>query len=223
MIKNIITVITLFILFSSQRINAQNFNYSFSPGNSAYQPLSNAHVLINTGNWDRREYNIPIGFSFNFLGQVFDTVTVTGNGFLLFGKDNKRAIAAFKGIAPVTDSLGNTSSISYTSNAEALKIQYKGCGFGMYPFGQFNFQVCLYPQSNKVEFRTGPGTLSSMPDSLAMPVAGFLNPSMDSSTKGYLLTGDPSQPVAESVEETKLKYLIRIPGDGQVYTFTPLY
>ena len=201
--------------------------YTLSQSSSAYSSISGT-TLASGSSWNGKGYKIPIGFSFSFMGKSFDTLTIAPNGLILFGDDNKRAIAAFKGIMPVTDSKNNTSSISYASSGNILKIEYKNVGFGLYHPDNFNFQVWLSKSGNTIEFHTGATTLSvpwdsltgGVPDSLIMPVVGIINPSMDKSNNGYLLAGNPLQPTAETLIGD-LKYLIRVPDANTVYKLTP--
>ncbi|MBI4929733.1 MAG: hypothetical protein HY841_03150 [Bacteroidetes bacterium] len=200
---------------------AQTFNYSFTQSAGSYQSLTGATTAANSNTWSGSGYKIPIGFAFNFAGKSFDTLTLTSNGLLLFGNDNKRAIATFKGIMPVKDSTGAWSSLLYKTESGILKIEYKNCGFGMNSPDLFNFQVWLSQSGNKVEFHTGSTTLSTLQDSLIMPIVGLINPSMDKTNNGYLLTGNPSQANAETAGAGDLKYIIRVPDANTVYTLTP--
>ncbi len=221
-IKTILAAGIFFIYFCSQ---AQTVNYSFSKSTATYSSLTSATTLANGSSWNASGYKIPIGFSFNFMGKGFDTLTIAPNGFILFGDDNERAIVTFKGIVPVKDSTNNYSAISYSSANNILKIEYKNVGFGMISPDNFNFQVWFSQQDNKVEFHTGSTTLipsvdTLVNDSLIMPIIGIINPSMGSSSNGYLLSGDPAQPSAESIT-ADLKYIIRVPDPGTVYIFSP--
>src|SRR5688572_9362153 len=91
-------------------VNAQTFSYTLGQTSSTYQQLSGATTVANSPAWSSSGYKIPIGFSYGFSGKSFDSLTIASNGLLLFGDDNNRAIATFKGITPVSEG-GGTSSI----------------------------------------------------------------------------------------------------------------
>jgi hypothetical protein len=213
------------MIFIFSCAHAQTVNYSFSKSAAAYTPLTSAVTLASGSKWNARGYTIPIGFSFKFMGKNFDTLTIAPNGFILFGCDNERALVTFKGIIPVLDSANTYSTISYSSINNVLKIEYKNVGFGLSKHDNFNFQVWLNQQDNKVEFHTGSTTLlpsmdTLVKDSLIMPIVGLINPSMSRGNNGLLLSGNPAQPSAEAITG-ELKYIFRVPDPSTVYIFSP--
>lgn len=217
--KTTIFFLTYFFLLN---VHAQSFDYTFSQSTAAYQPLSGTKTLVSSprGLFDRigNNFIIPIGFSFNFLGKAFDTVTVS-NGYLFFGKEKSRAIATFAGMIPVIDTSG-ISSVVYSTASGILKIEYRKFGCGDSIPGNFTFQVWLYKQDNKVEFRTGPSTFLAK-DKHVKTVVGLFDPAITNGVKGYFLTGNPSNAKAELTSGLEFQYLIKNPESDQVYTFIP--
>ena len=207
--KIILSTAGIFLLFSL----AYSQSYNLSQSTASYSSISGTTVASGS-TWNPHGYKIPIGFSFSFIGKSFDSLTVSSNGFLLFGDDNERAIAAFKGIMPLS-----ASTVSYSASGGVLKIEFTNVGFES-SSDNFNFQIWLEQSGNKVSFHTGTTNLSTAQDSLIMPVLGIVNPSMDQSNNGYLITGNPSSATKENLV-SDMKYLIRVPDPNTVYTLTP--
>lgn len=212
--KTILFFSLCFITLHDCHLFAQNFNYTLSAGSGSYQLLSGATTLASGPTWNTSGYIVPTGFQCNFAGKSFNEVTVAPSGLILFGDDNARAIAAFKGVQPTSG-----STLSYKSESGYLKIEYKNVGFGVKSSEDFSFQVWI-DAGGKVEFHIGPNNLSALRDSLITPVVGVINPSMDKNSNGYLVEGNPSQPSGTSLTGNELKYLIRIPDENTVYTLT---
>src|ERR1700741_3753599 len=76
------------MLFSASS-TAQDFNYSFTKDSVAWQEL-NAQTILNRDNnaWNF-SYKIPIGFTFNYLGKNFDSLTIETNGYFVFDEEHK--------------------------------------------------------------------------------------------------------------------------------------
>lgn len=218
--------LSLFLLFLCFNFNmrGQTFSYSLSKTSGSYQELSDPKILESSSLWNPDGYLVAYDFDFPVAGKTYRALTVTPNGMFLFGEDNDKAICAFKGIKPVMDSAGNYSSIAWkTSGAEGsrvLKIQYRDCGFGYGKPGLFNLQVWLHENTGKIEFHIGSTDLSTLSDSLIMTVVGVINPRMDGSSNGYLIEGNPSQPISTPLVGNQFNYLIRVPDENTVYTLT---
>ena len=85
--KFILFSLFLLLNFSSQ---AQNFPYTLVTETDTYADLEEATVLTSEGdNWDDPEFEMPIGFDFEFFGKTYTEVYLTGLGsFLVFADIN---------------------------------------------------------------------------------------------------------------------------------------
>lgn len=147
----------------SLSIKAQDFDYSFTKDSVAWQEL-NAQMILNADNsaW-KFCYKIPIGFSFEYLGRKFDSLSIETNGYIVFDEDHHFALTAFAGFGDCIDQQGNHAVLGYAISGEnesrILKIQYKNVG-SIYSASQYiTYQVWFYQSGNKVEIRTGPETV----------------------------------------------------------------
>jgi hypothetical protein len=201
---------------------AQNFAYSLSSGNSNYSDLPGATSLNNGANWNNHTYKIPIGFSFPFAGQNFDSVTIEPNGFLVFDAKRNYAFATYKGLFCKQDTTDTWSSVSYLPSGGVLKLQFKNVGF--YPYDKrelFNFQVWLYSSGN-IEIHTGSNPNADYIANDQTTLLGLINMNQDTNPKAFVASGSPNSPTGSTINSNDpLVYLNPIPANGTVFTFMP--
>jgi len=129
-------IIFSFLIFSTSY--AQTFSYTLEVENDIYVDIENATELTSVGDmWDDPDYNIPIGFDFDFYGATYNNVYITDEGYgawLTFQNTNT-AQGPLTYLIPYLDDLvdiegvnaANQSTISYTtegvSGEQILKIQ----------------------------------------------------------------------------------------------------
>jgi hypothetical protein len=227
---------------------AQNFNYSVTADSVAWNEL-NAQTILNSNNsaWNF-DYKIPIGFTYNFCGRNFDSLTIETNGYIVFDSDRNYALTAFSGVGDRTDAQGNHAIISYelsgTSGNHILKIQYLNCSPNSTGEEVQSWQVWL-KENGDAEVRVGPGTLRTNSyqsiafneitleedttttielDSTQLYRIGLLNMNMNSEDRGLFVSGDPSSPQTAEVNENnpETPHLSFIPVAGYRYTFSQL-
>lgn len=237
----------LSFILAACAVRAQNFDYTVTTDSVAWNEL-NAQTILNTNNsaWNF-SYKIPIGFTFNYLGRNFDSLTIETNGYIVFDAERNYALTAFSGIGDRVDSSGNHALISYeltgSEGNHILKIQYKNCGENISASKTQSWQIWLKENGN-VEFRVGPGTLRTNEitvtetntntqqdttytitetDTTKNFRIGLLNMNMDTEVKGIFVGGNPSSPQAQPVNETypEMLYMDFVPSSGYRYTFTP--
>lgn len=248
--KNIFTksFLVLFSLLIFSSINAQTFPYILEVETDTYADIEGATELTSVGDtWDDPEYNIPIGFDFDFYGGTYSNVQVIGLGSWLVFEDPYTndsvnfLIPYFDDLADIENAnSANQSTISYTTEGVAgeqiLKIQWKDCGFFEEVFNTpptanntLSFQLWLYEGSNNIEIRFGSSTL---PDAATIheygtPVCGIIEKfsvAGDSFEKFWHLSGSVSAPTMTS-SDVSVIYSYSIPGldsdpaEGQVYRF----
>jgi hypothetical protein len=234
-------------IFLSLAGGSQNFDYELTKDSTAWQELS-SQTILNSGNsaWSF-SYSIPIGFSFTYLGQDFDSVDVETNGFLVFGHNRSYAFAAFNGFGDKIDDQGNHSVLGFRLDGESgnhiLKIQFKNLGQNLSGEKSLSYQVWLYEAADKIQIHIGTNTfrnhenayeltfdedhhvdsvLTPLSDSVATLV-GLLNMNMNTSTRGLLLAGSLENLYAQPVDGDlpELVHLMIIPRPGHRYTFRP--
>ncbi len=226
---------------------AQNFNYTFVKDSVVWQEL-NSQTILNTNNsaWNF-SYKIPIGFSFEYLGNEFDSLTIETNGYLVFDQDRNYALTAFLGFGDCVDATGNHSVLGYalsgTVGNRILKIQYKNTSISSNSTQFFTYQVWL-KESGAAEIHIGPNdfqpalvitnnvidslttqsdTTYINPDSTQAYRIGLINMNMNSETRGLFIGGTTAAPQSQPVNDANPDpfYLVRAPSQGTRYTFTP--
>ncbi len=235
------------ICLAHSQVKSQNFDYTVSTDSVAWNEL-NAQTILNANNsaWSF-SYKIPIGFTFNYLGRNFDSLTVETNGYVVFDQHRSYALTAFSGVGDVVDTSGNHSVLGYelsgSPGSHVLKIQYRNCGYGGSATEIQSWQIWLKENGN-VEFHIGTGTLrsnvisvtvfneSTQLDSTYNLAAldttqkcriGLLNMNMDTPDRGLFIGEDPVMPQSQPVNDIypEIIYLNLIPPAGYRYTFTP--
>ncbi|HTF04834.1 MAG TPA: hypothetical protein VK826_12450 [Bacteroidia bacterium] len=240
-------VLFIFIFLSAANLRSQDFDYTVSTDSVAWNELS-AQTILNTGNsaWSF-SYKIPIGFTFNYLGRNFDSLTIETNGYIVFDEDRNYALTAFSGVGDCVDSEGNHAIIGYelsgTVGNRILKIQYKNCGLSGSSSETQSWQIWLRENGN-VEVRIGPGTLrtneigvlvvneETFEESFSTILVidteqncriGLLNMNMDTEVRGLFIGSSCTSPQTRAVNEEypETLYLDSVPNRGFRYTFTP--
>lgn len=151
-------LISLLILLSPD-LFSQDFNYTVTTDTETWQEL-NSQTILNPNNsaWNF-SYKIPVGFSFNYLGRNFDSLTIETNGYLVFDADRNYAFTTFLGFSDCTDSTGTHSVLGYelsgTTGDHILKIQFKNTGNSLHASEFFSWQVWL-KENGVVEIHIGP-------------------------------------------------------------------
>ncbi len=213
----------------SKRVVAQDLNYTFSASSSAYTSLESPVNIASGAFWANKQFVVPIGFSFSFMGASFNELTVKPDGLISFDAENVRSFYCLKGITCKSDLSGNFSSMSYllcgNSGSRILKIQLSNVGFEAVPSdNHVNLQVWLYEQGSKIEIRFGANGFYNARDSLYSSIVGLVYFQEGVVQKVFMLKGNPSEPATEVIESIgQMCFLTRIPSPGQVYLFTPNY
>jgi hypothetical protein len=239
-----IFLIPSFLLFF-QHVQAQNFNYSLTKDSIQYQPLATATVVAAEEDWTNKKFNLKLPFQFNCAGTSTDSLTIESNGFISFGKNTNLALVAFNNFASSMDSTGMfvsriSSVITGNAGNRIVKIEYKNLAVNAFSATDyFNYQVWLYENGNKIEYHIGPNPYAALIivapagtdpntdqyiDTGFRQLIGLINRKMDTTDKGYLITGNPSFPNGKRITgDTELSYLSNIPSAGNIYTFIPSF
>jgi len=247
--KKLLLILTIFSCATGW---AQEFPYGLTTLSQTYFPLSEALTVTPTDDpaWDDPEegvYNIPIGFSFNMMGQVAEDIVVIDPGC--------QVVMAVKG--PVVNALSPyfadvmnadtsevVSSILYTTEGPAgsriFKLEWQHVGFfnefdATENFGSIsNYQVWFYETTNVIEFRYGPNTIDDgtliHQDAFGTPFIFFLKnfnigtqmPEFAWSLKGEDASNPSVGPIDIFAKPSMDQLLIEEPSEGIVYHFEPL-
>jgi hypothetical protein len=228
--------------FFALSAGAQEFPYEFTVLTESYTDLEGSTSLNNGQVWDDPEYIVPIGFEFNYFGNVSSTLFMTnlGAGFY-FPINNDFANIFFPYSSDIIDAGyaidESMSPISYLLEGEPgsriFKMEWNNCGF-YYEVADLgvannivNLQMWLYEGSNDIDVRFGPNSIKS--DGLVHD--GFLTSlfaeevgmTQETLTSVFALQGDPQAPtVFASTDINELfsqTFLEEDPTNGTVYHF----
>lgn len=219
-----IFILTICIL-STLTARSQDFNYTVSADSVSWQEL-NSQTFINPADssW-KPAYRMAIGFSFEYLGRSFDSLSIETNGYLVFDNDRNYAFAAFTGFCDRIDSSGNHALIGYelsgTAGNRILKIQFKNAGSMPNETRAQSWQIWLRENGDLVELRCGNSDYAG--DSTQNCRTGLLNQNMDTANRGLFLGGSYSSPQSQPVNDTHpdTESLDTVPPQGWRYVFTP--
>lgn len=152
--------------FLSLSLRSQDFNYTATTDSVAWNELASQTILNASNSAWSFSYRIPIGFTFNYLGRNFDSLTIETNGYLVFDANHNYAFTAFNQFGDHVDGSGNHAVIGYelsgSSGNHILKIQYKNAAQSPDDSRTQSWQIWLKENGN-VEVRVGPGSYHSYP------------------------------------------------------------
>lgn len=159
---------------------AQPYTFSYTTGNPYTTNLPGATSLNNGWTWDDEEYHIPIGFTFYFFDQSFDSIYISDH--ILFNTNGDNRINAFfvdfidrdtinGGYYNTGPTVNSESPISYllegTPGNMILKIEWVNAGFYFEMDylstlnDRVNVQLWLYEGTNDIEVHIGPNAVIS--------------------------------------------------------------
>jgi len=218
MIKNLLAGV---VLLSALSTHAQELPYTFTVETGPYADLANPTSLNNGVVWDDPDFIAPIGFDFEYMGSVYNTISFGGiasyGGELVFGNIND--LTLWDNIMPYgmdlmdggfdTDAQISESDISYevigAPGARIFKLQWKNVAFynDQAPYSmRMNFQMWLYEFSNNIEFWYGPS--ENLDTFVIQDLNGILvgmsqqldvsNQTNPTAQNCWVLTGDPLNP-----------------------------
>lgn len=165
-------LVAVFVLTGSSAFAQLAMTRSVFTG--AYTPIVGGTTSTATGD-DAYQQNIPVGFSFNYLGTPYTQFSVSTNGWMSFA--NGATFDAYSpdlystttngAVAPWWDDL-STSAIVYqttgTVGSQVCTIQWTSLSYYFTSTRTINYQVKLYEGTNVIEFWYGAaptGTLNT--------------------------------------------------------------
>ena len=240
------SLITIILFLASINLKAQH--YTFDASTSSYEDLDHSTSLNDTMTWQNPHFSIPIGFDFNLYNKTIQKIILNGFGRGGSLTSNHKGIYTLliaygsdlvdRGYNMVADTITpeSKSNISYqldsVNHKKILKIQWKNVGF--YPeladdsisSDYVNFQLWLYEGSNDIEWHFGPNRISK-PSLCYNNYSGTyiaLFPMFDHGInavlgKGYVLTGDPTNPEVLWVDNQNPHHINGTIPNGTIYRF----
>ena len=231
--RKIFTLIVCFVLFLCS--DAQPPNYAFQAESGIYTPLVGGTVaVISSGDLDDGFSNaLPIGFTFNYNGTAYTTISASANGWTALGTNitlttsttNLTAGANRPKLAPLYEdiALTNNANLTYATTGAAgtrvFTLQYANC---LWDFNagtpSISFQVKLYEATGVIEFvyQQEPGTVEL--NSSGGAAIGITTTATGSGSFLSLSDAGPNPSVSSTVETLNIG--VR-PATGQIYRWIP--
>lgn len=223
------TLIFTLLIACSGLLKAQDPpEYSFQVLQGTYQELQGLTPLTGTDPWFGADWNIPIGFDFEFMGQVSSNIYVEED-FFYFNDDENLYLTVLGPFLQdrcysLTGCALSVSPVGYQTvgspGERITQIQYQNAGF---TFGtavdSLDFQVWLYEDEYTIEIHIGPNQIS--PGAyFALGYTGGVFGLADEANELYLyITGDPASPTLETFADENFDALNGMPANGTIYRF----
>ncbi len=242
-LSRVLLILTGILLWTGEDIRSQSItNYNFSSSSGSFSALSGGTTMALSGGTVDDGYfnNIPIGFTFYYMGNSYTTLSASTNGFVVLGQALSGAIttndlnnsgggnAPRPILAPLWDDLdlqANTNFSYSTSGsapnrvftAEWLNLQWNFSATG----NTISIQIILEEATSSVKFvyRDEGGTVNS--GSASVGITGGSGSAVSGTVEMLSLNSLGVSPTASSVTETET--INTKPATGQTYTFTPAY
>lgn len=228
-----VLLLSLFLLVDSfKTAQAQAItSYTFTASQGVFTPISGGSTATMTGNQDDGYFNnVPIGFTFVYLGNPYTTITPTTNGWAALGTTvsnsfyiNEIVSSGTRPLlAPFWDDLLINVSTNFTyittgnAGERIFTAQWLNMGFYNTTYSSMiSFQLKLYEADGRIEFvyRNEPNNPSSITASIG------ITSSATGSNSFISLNNAGSSPTASTTTGTN--NISAKPATGQVYTFTP--
>jgi len=223
-------ILFLILACLSFNLSAQVTSYTMTPSSGIYTPIVGTTVTLAGGGLDDGWYSsLPIGFTFNYLGTPYTTITPTTNGSAVLGAavavsmitNDLNAGVPRPVLAPLWDDLDMVAgSVSYittgTPGSQIFTLQWSAVSWNYTADADvISFQVKLYEQNSTIQFiySQGPAALAGTPS------ASIGITSTGTGAGNYLsLNNSSAAPTVSSTAETT--NISTKPATGQIYTFS---
>ncbi len=226
--------------------------YTFSARAQAYQEITanNSPFTRLGAGIDDEEFDVPLGFSFQFGAKTYTTAKVVSNGFLAFGQQGSSILESdfvtFPISHPTYSAEGVVSAFGYdlfmtasgtithetqgTAPNRVFIVQWKNASLidnpPPAPDANFNFQIKLYETSNRIEFHYGQMSFTRGADFSSPTQVGLRGASTGDFNTRRVTTADNNN-WTTSVLGTNVTDLCRLNSftltvpNGYLYTYTP--
>ncbi len=169
--KSTFTVLVFIILaFSYNSLKSHVYDYEFSQSIETFIPISGGTVHGTDQNHDESFTSIPIGFTFNFDGTNFTTLSINSNGYISLGNYIVSSnyilreniwwiISALNANLIAIPEIGQLMTLTEGEAPNRVCtiqwLNYQSFFSDSINDGVFNFQIKLYETSNKIEIKYG--------------------------------------------------------------------
>ncbi len=228
--KKILLLLFMALFVFSWQMDAQiGSYYTFSESSGTYAEITGGTVSTASGD-DGQETSVPIGFTFDYVGNSYTTITLDVNGAIGFVDSdvsysndlasttaNKRDI-----VAPLWDDLyaraSDSPEIMYktegTTPNQKFTVQWKNLSWRN-AGKTVSFQVVLH-ENGQIDFNYG---VNNSDESRSASIG--INESPGGS--GNFISVTPGSPATTSSSSANNSISTSsYPGDGHIYTFTPV-
>ncbi len=187
--RRVITLLLLCCLGGVARAQTTANGYTWSQSNSTYTAISGATSAIASGWNDNVVSGIDVGFTFNYMGSNYTTVSVSSNGWIAFGSVTLTT-TTYTGISTLgggtngvvcaasmnlQDAASGGSAITYTTTGSSpnrvFTIQWTNCRFSA-GAESLNFQIKLYETSNIISVVYGTWATSGSTRTMQVGIRG---------------------------------------------------
>ncbi|HYG53172.1 MAG TPA: hypothetical protein VD905_19870 [Flavobacteriales bacterium] len=140
--------------------------YTFSTSTAAYTALTGATSANGSTVWSyATSFTVPIGFTFNFMGNNYTSLYVEGGGFTFFDLSYNYLLLPFGVALKDKGTSSSLSPISYKTEGSSpnriLKIEWSNADYFNNAGSTANFQLWLYETTNVIETHVGICTVSN--------------------------------------------------------------
>lgn len=199
-------LVTTVFLFSLQLFSQ---SYKFTQSSGTYTNLSSSTSVVD---WQK----IPIGFTFKFFNQNYDSLEVRTGGYIFFFPASEKVCISAYDVGDVSKETTSTSyQLSGTAGNRILKLEWENMILNNNPNEYINCQMWLYETTNCFDIFIGPN--GSMPMSSygkwTGPGIGF---GLPESQNSYNLIGNPDNP---NFVLNSSSHLEGTPSNGTIYSF----
>lgn len=226
----------LLLLTFTHVVKAQISTYTFESSSGTYTELTGGTVLAAAGWDDQVIANDPLGFTFNFNGVDYTTVSVSANGYLIIGG------TASMGYTPISSTVVAAGSVAAfgrdlqsiavtgeirsettgTAGDYVYTVQWKNAKrYGVnYADEVLNFQIKLFQNGNKAQVVYGPitGSAYATPVHPQVGMRGATN--TDYTNRTTTTNWAATTAGAINTATCTLTNLV-FPANGQTFTFLP--
>ncbi len=226
-----LTILLVIFALSNYVIGQNITNYAFTATSGTFTAITGGTSPTLSGSLDDGyASNIPIGFTFYYMGLPYTTLAVSTNGFVSLGGTMSGASASnalSSGtprpiLAPLWDDLeiSTATDVSYVTSgsnpSRVFTMQWNNVLWNYYAStASIAFQVKLYEETGAIDFvyKQLSGSLNSASASIGITA-------VETGSGKYLsLNGSGTAPEVSSTTETTS--ISAKPTEGQTYTFTP--
>lgn len=224
----------LFILISVSAAWSVISDYSFSSATGTYTEISGGTVHGDAAN-DNQVFNaVPLGFSLNFNGVVYDQVSIATNGYIAMGptvinSNTSISSGASNNVAAICNrdiasrTTGQLMSLmSGTAPSRVFTIQWKN--YRRYPTqcanDTLNFQIQLYESTNAIKYAYG--YFRAVDYNLAQTVQVGLRGAANTEYVNRTTTTDWTATTAGATNSANCRMnALIVPPNGLVFSWTP--